>query len=114
MNQNVPFLTRQMVYGFLIGLIVGGVAMAFFDTYAKKPLFSDAFAPSDNTRYCGDGLTVCDNPYGGGGRSSSSSSTNSSKNQINKSPAPTPKNWQNDGWGDMGDITSSPYSDDPR
>jgi hypothetical protein len=52
MNQKVPYLTRQIVYAFLVGLLVGGVSMAFFDAYAKKPLFSEAFMPGPNTFFC--------------------------------------------------------------
>lgn len=43
MYQKIPYLTRQIVYAFLIGLIVGGVAIGLFDAYANEPLFSSAF-----------------------------------------------------------------------
>ncbi len=70
MNQKVPYLSRQMVYAFLIGLISGGVIIGLFDAYAKQPLFSDAFMGGDNTFYCvnpDDPNEVCVSPGGGGG-----------------------------------------------
>ncbi len=42
LSTKVAFLTRQMVYAFLAGLILGGTALGFIDAYAKKPLFSSA------------------------------------------------------------------------
>lgn len=52
MNQKVPYLTRQIAYAFLVGLIAGGITMGLFDSYAKTPLFSSANAPHDGTYYC--------------------------------------------------------------
>ncbi len=71
MNQKVPYLTRQIAYAFLVGLIAGGITMGLFDAYAKQPLFSDAFVPSDTTIYCGPGGNaqemgyLCENPFSG-------------------------------------------------
>ncbi len=44
LSANITFLTRQVVYAFLAGLILGGAALGFIDAYAKKPLFSNAQA----------------------------------------------------------------------
>lgn len=69
MNQKVPYLTRQIAYAFLVGLIAGGIAMGLFDAYAKQPLFSSAFTPGDSTIFCGPGGNaeemgyVCGNPF---------------------------------------------------
>lgn len=97
MNQKIPVLTRSMVYAFLVGLFVGGIAMALIDSYANKPLFSSAFAPGDDTRYCGDEYgTLCENPYrfwnrwSGGG--TNTGGTNTSVKVLN------------DGEGDYGTV----------
>lgn len=66
MNQKVPYLSRQIVYAFLIGLIAGGVVMGVLDSYSPKPLFSSAYSPSENTVYCGTPGTICEGPGGGG------------------------------------------------
>ncbi len=42
LNTKITYLTRQVVYAFLAGLILGGAALGFIDAYAKKPLFSNA------------------------------------------------------------------------
>ncbi len=42
MNKKLPFLTRQIVYAFLVGLILGGIVIGLVDAYAKQPLFSRA------------------------------------------------------------------------
>lgn len=65
MNGKIPFLTRQMVYAFLLGLILGGVIMATVDAYARVPLFSKAFAPGDNTRYDSNWMFWTMNPGAG-------------------------------------------------
>lgn len=69
MNRKVPFLTRQIVYAFLVGLIAGGITIGLFDAYANQPLFSSAKMPGGDTIYCGpDGNAeamgyVCGNPF---------------------------------------------------
>ncbi len=65
MNQKVPYITRQIAYAFLVGLIAGGITIGLFDAYAKTPLFSSANAPSDGTSYCGEDGMICGNPYSG-------------------------------------------------
>lgn len=61
MNQNFPYLTRQIVYAFLVGLIAGGITIGLFDAYAKKPLFSSAAQPAPSpTPTGGSGSTTLD------------------------------------------------------
>jgi hypothetical protein len=43
MNQKVPFLTRQIVYSFLVGLLVGGLTIGLLDAYGPRPMHSSAF-----------------------------------------------------------------------
>lgn len=68
MNQKVPYLTRQIAYAFLVGLIAGGITMGLFDSYAKTPLFSSASMGGDGTFYCNeDPNNPCVSSGGGGG-----------------------------------------------
>jgi hypothetical protein len=52
MNKKLSFLTRQVVYAFLIGLISGGICIGLLDAYAKQPMFSRAFMSGPNTFFC--------------------------------------------------------------
>ncbi len=74
MNKEVPFLTRQIAYSFLVGLIAGGLFIGLFDAYANKPLFSDAHVGSTSTNYCINSDNPnerCVEPGGGAGPSES-------------------------------------------
>lgn len=52
LKEKVPGLTRQMVYAFLVGLIVGGVVMGMVDATAEQPIFgSKASAPTRTIKY---------------------------------------------------------------
>lgn len=68
MNRKINGLSRQVVYSFLIGLIVGGIIIGWVDANAKTPLFSNAFLSSPNTDYgCSDeNSTAYCGPLGGG------------------------------------------------
>lgn len=79
MNQKVPYITRQIAYAFLVGLIAGGITMGLFDAYAKTPLFSSASMGGDGTFYCvnpEDPNQQCISTTGGGGSNNNGGSVN--------------------------------------
>lgn len=121
MNKKIPFLTRQIVYSFLIGLLIGGIGIAIFDATAKKPLFSEAFMdasfggiPQDCDTFTTDVVncwrqsiyeTGGHNWYSGGGSptmthvnpsapatTSTSHTQTGSQNEQSPTPPPTPDN----------------------
>lgn len=47
MNKVVPFLTRQIVYSFLIGLLIGGFVIGVLDVYGRNPMMSKAFMSAE-------------------------------------------------------------------